>query len=158
MKILVFSDTHGRINKCIKVIQSISEVDLIIHLGDVIQDVYDLQQIFPNIQLEYVLGNNDFFSKGPKEKILQLNNKKIYMTHGHIYRVKTEYDKIVNKALNLDADLLLFGHTHVPYKDIRKNMQILNPGSISIPNYGRPTYGIVEIANNIIDIGIYEAN
>ncbi len=41
----------------------------------------------------------------------------------------------------LDTDILLFGHTHVPYTAYDDGMYIMNPGSIGYTG----TYGIVDI-------------
>ena len=46
-------------------------------------------------------------------------------------------------ALEADARLVLFGHTHVPYHDRVWGMEMINPGSIG---YGsKPSYAVVEL-------------
>ncbi len=145
VRILVFSDSHGSIRNCIKVIKKIDDVDMILHLGDIVSDAEDLQILYPHIPIEYICGNNDYSKNVPREKVLDIKGKKIFITHGHYYRVKNGYETILEKALSLNVDVALFGHTHEPYEANHKGIHLLNPGSIRLPNRGTPTYGIIEI-------------
>ena len=56
--------------------------------------------------------------------------------------VKTGLLRAQYRALEQNADLLLFGHTHVPLVDAASRPMMLNPGSIGDPR--RPTYGVLE--------------
>jgi len=123
---------------------------MIIHLGDIIRDAEDLQILYPHLPVEYVCGNNDFNRTVPYEKILDVKERKILITHGHLYRVKYEYDTIVDRGLALNVDAVLFGHTHEPYEEHRSGISVMNPGSTSIPKFGRPSYGVIEIDNGKI--------
>ena len=62
-KILIFSDTHGDINRCLDIIEKADSVSAIFHAGDYTGDAEDLESIYPNIPIYYVKGNNDYFSK-----------------------------------------------------------------------------------------------
>lgn len=148
MKILVFSDTHGRINTTINLIKA-QNPDMIIHLGDLVKDAEDLNSVFNDIRFEYVAGNNDFYSNVPYEKIINIDNKKIFITHGHKYRVKYGLDDIISKGETEKVDCILFGHTHEGFERMENNILLLNPGSISIPR-NNPSYGLIEIKNNEI--------
>ena len=145
MRIIVFSDSHGNIRRCMEVIDRIRDVDMMIHLGDVLTDAEDLQALYPDIPVEYVAGNNDFMHRAPYSKVLETEGKRILITHGHLHRVKYEYDTIVNKAVSMKVDGVLFGHTHQSYQAYHHGMLVLNPGSISLPNLGKPSYGVIEI-------------
>ena len=63
------------------------------------------------------------------------------MTHGHLYRVKYDTAGLANAGLYRGADIVLFGHTHVPFWDSINGMTLLNPGSIG---YGG-TYALLEV-------------
>ncbi len=145
MRIIVFSDSHGSIRNCMNVIKKIKDADMIIHLGDVVSDAEDLQILYPNIPIEYISGNNDYSSNVPREKVLDIIGKKIFITHGHYYSVKLGYETLLEKAVSLNVDIALFGHTHEPYEAYHKGIHLLNPGSIRLPNRGNPSYGIIEI-------------
>jgi len=58
--------------------------------------------------------------------------------------VKWGYDRIAYYGQEKEADILLFGHTHVPFMDYYGKMLLLNPGSISLPRATSiPTFGII---------------
>ena len=147
MKILIISDTHGDINKAEEAIRSNSDIDLIIHLGDYFRDAQKLSDLFPNIPIEYIYGNSDFMIEDvPAEKLLEICGKRIFITHGHRYSVKWDYDKLYRKAEEIKADVLLFGHTHVPDMIEKGGYYVLNPGSISDPRDDSfESYAIIEI-------------
>lgn len=149
MKILVISDTHGDTNKAEEAIKSNKEVSLIIHLGDYFRDAQKLSSLFPSIPMEYIYGNSDFMIDDvPAEKMLEVCGKKIFITHGHRYSVKWDYDKLFKKAEELHADMLLFGHTHVPDIIVKDKYYVLNPGSTSDPrDDSDESYAIIEIDN-----------
>lgn len=160
MKILVFSDTHGDISKAVKVIKEAKNIDLIIHLGDYSSDAQKLAFDFPEIPVEYIGGNCDFMDGDvPTEKLLECNGKVIFLTHGHRYSVKWNYNKLSYKAEETSADLLLFGHTHIPYLCVQKNCYLLNPGSISSPRGGGDeSYAVIEINSHGIKPEILRYN
>ena len=47
----------------------------------------------------------------------------------------------------MDTDVVMFGHTHVPYLEKTDDLILLNPGSISKPRQDNkiPTYTVMEI-------------
>ncbi len=153
MKILVLSDTHGDTNKAEEAIRSNKEIGLIIHLGDYFRDAQKLSNIFPQIPIEYIYGNSDFMIEDvPAEKMLEINGKRIFITHGHRYSVKWDYDKLYKKAEEMNADLLLFGHTHIPDLIERGKYCVLNPGSTSDPrDDSNESYAIIEIEDGKIE-------
>ena len=152
MKILVISDTHGDIDKAEEAIRKNLDIDLIIHLGDYFRDAEKLSEIFPHKPIEYIYGNSDFMiGDVPAEKLLEFGGKKLFLTHGHRYSVKWDYDKLHNKAKELGADLLLFGHTHVPEIVEGGSYLLVNPGSISDPrDDSDESYAIIEIIDGKI--------
>ena len=142
MRILVFSDSHKKTDACARVIENIIGVDMILHAGDHAADCMELEKMFPDIEFKYVAGNCDFTS-APQELTFNVCGKRIFLTHGHGYAVKydSDYYTITNKGVSENADLVVFGHTHVPVCDFSKRPAILNPGSIK---HGG-TYGVIEI-------------
>lgn len=154
-KILIFSDTHGYIDNCIRTINNTDIVSAVIHAGDCVRDAEDLASVFPNIPVYYVTGNNDWYSKAPAQITVEIGGKRIFVTHGHEYRVKYEsdYHTLVRKGHEFDADLTVFGHTHIPYTAYDGSMTIINPGSVRFSR----TYAAAEIdgeklKTKIIDI------
>lgn len=152
MKILVVSDTHRHIQNVLRLMSDFTDVNRIVHLGDMVGDAEDISSIYPHIPVDYIAGNCDFYETDVlKEKVLNLCGKKILITHGHLYDVKRGYDKIMITGLEKNVDAVLFGHTHVPYIGHCKDVILMNPGSISEPRTGRsPSYGLLEIDEKLM--------
>jgi uncharacterized protein len=148
MKILIISDTHGRHIYLDRVIQKISPIDLVIHLGDFEGGEDYIEALVP-AQLEMVSGNNDYFTKYEREKIITIGKYKILLTHGHRYRVHYGIETIKEIARQNSVDIVMFGHTHKPLIDLSDSIIVINPGSISQPRQegGMPTYIIMEVDN-----------
>lgn len=147
-RILIFSDTHGDIKKAVSIINNIP-CDLIIHLGDLLRDAREIQKLFPNICIECVCGNNDYFGTDYL-KVVNFEGINILCTHGHLYTL----DKMVEKAKSLNCTFALFGHTHRSMSQMQEGVRLFNPGSISRPRDDSPSYGVLEIENNIPKIAI----
>ena len=149
--ILVVSDTHGRYFALEEVLDRQLKLDAkfrpthIIHLGDGAADVEECA--IGKMCVHAVRGNcDDFFfsySKGlEKEKIIVLNGYKILIMHGDSYSVKNGDERAIARAVECDADLLLYGHTHVAtsytvssgtcvcQKNLHKDIKVMNPGSL----------------------------
>lgn len=119
--------------------------DLVIHLGDNVSDVLELKKLYPNINFEYVPGNNDFFSSSlPNKKVIDFNGIKILITHGHLYN----RNSLSYMAEENNCKYVLTGHTHM--SEIIKDSDVIfmNPGSISRPRDSFFSYGVIEIENN----------
>ena len=146
MKILVISDTHGITYDAERIIKKYEKnIVLCVHLGDLVKDAVYLQTKFPNLKFEIVRGNNDFTRDFPSEKIIEVGNKKILITHGHMYSVKSTYDLIVNHAKSFKVDAVFFGHTHQQEEFYSDNILFLNPGSVALSRDGSRSYAIVEV-------------
>lgn len=142
MRILVFSDSHGMIDNCLREIVRIREVDMVMHAGDVSADAEDIASVYPDISVEYVSGNCEI-SRADAERVIEAEGVRIFLTHGHGYRVKYEadYRTLVKRAREVGAQVCVFGHTHKPLCQNLGDITLLNPGS---SRYGS-TYGVIEI-------------
>lgn len=142
MFILLFSDSHGNVEDMKKTIESYeNNVDIVIHLGDYVRDVNRLREEFPMLRIECVAGNNDWISSEPVEKVIELEGKKFFLTHGHTYNVKANTTKLVKRGNELKADVTLFGHTHLTDEFFDNKMLVINPGSVGRPSiYQASTY------------------
>ena len=143
-KVCVFSDSHGYPDHMIRVIRE-EQPDLIFHLGDGESDLRAVRRAFPDLPVHAVRGNCDLFSSAPALVRTRVAGVKVFATHGHEYRVKYDRDfqTLRYAALEADARVVLFGHTHIPYHDRVWGMEIVNPGSIG---YGtRAGYAVLNI-------------
>jgi putative phosphoesterase len=87
---------------------------------------------------------------------IEIEGKRIFMTHGHKYSVKWDYNRILAKAEMDNADIILFGHTHVAVIDNAQNVLIINPGSISESRSSdSESYAILDISETDVKTDIY---
>lgn len=149
MRILIVSDTHRRNENFLQVIETENPFDLVIHCGDVEGSEYVISQA-AGCPVEFVQGNNDFFSDLPREKELTIGNYKVWVLHGHNYYVSMNYETIKNEALDRGVDIVMCGHTHRPVIETDGNLTIINPGSLSYPRQEnrRPSYVIMELGED----------
>ncbi len=147
MKAIVFSDSHNSVWLMDELIKKYeSKIDCIIHLGDCTEDTLDFE--ISGKKIFQVRGNNDYDSLYPSEKVITLSGKRIYMTHGHRQRVYFGTDTLYYTAAQEQADIALFGHTHIPYLENEGGIIVMNPGSISLPRGGNEkTFGFITVEN-----------
>ena len=147
MKLLVFSDSHGNTAN-MRAAAARERPDRILHLGDMVRDAQILSESCPDIPLEQVPGNCDYYTGLPLQKIVDAEGKRILMTHGHLYHVKVGMGAAVEAALKAKVDVLLFGHTHEAVCLERDGLWIMNPGTIR--GSLAPTYGVIELTDGRI--------
>jgi putative phosphoesterase len=132
MRVAVLSDTHSpRFWKSCPpaVAAHLTGADLILHAGDVCTaEVLDELATYAPVRV--VLGNNDrpeVAAWGAPETLeLELAGLKLAMVHdsgpaaGRLARLRRRFPK---------ADLVVFGHSHIPMDLTENDLRILNPGS-----------------------------
>lgn len=153
MKILVFSDSHGTVRYMREAVAA-QRPDRVLHLGDVMRDGEELARALPELPIDQVCGNCDGYYAQPEEKVLDLRGHRIFMTHGHLYHVKSGLSLAVRAAQERGAEVLLFGHTHQPLVDRQGPLWIMNPGSIR--GWGPTTYGVLTLEDGRVDCRIVE--
>lgn len=146
MKIYVISDSHGDFDSLYKIFKKASPApDLLIFLGDGIKEINDISSIF-NIPLIAVRGNNDIDADEPYERIEIIQNHRIFITHGHGYRIYKGKEILINKVKENNCGIALFGHTHVQYMEKLDGITFFNPGAIKFARSGsKRGYGIINI-------------
>lgn len=141
-RVCVFSDSHGCPDHMLRVIRE-EEPDVVFHLGDGERDVAAVRRAFPGLTVHAVRGNCDW--SGPALIQTRIEGQKVFAAHGDAYRVKSDrdYQTLRYAALEADARLVLFGHTHRPYHDRVWGMELVNPGSVGYGPYA--SYALVTI-------------
>ena len=122
---IVFSDIHGNYNALQKLKPLINENDGAFFAGDGLNDILGAK--LPN--LNYVGGNCD--GSLEREKIIEVEGVKIFLTHGHEYGVKGDLQRLYYRASELGVNVVIFGHTHQPLVQEINGILFLNPGSCS---------------------------
>lgn len=144
MLIAVVSDTH-RMQRYIEAVRErIIDADVLIHLGDNVDDIEELSDGFEG-EVYAVAGNCDYSNEYPIERVIELEGAKILATHGHTYNVKCGLHNLYYRAQELGVNIALFGHTHQELVIREHGITIMNPGSVSLPR-GKGRYiGFIEI-------------
>ena len=124
MKILITSDIHNNLDFFLEISRKYKDCTKI-NLGDRGIDISILRE------LDYICvdGNCDQ-NISVSEQILNIDNKKIFITHGHNYNVKSSMLNLYYKAKSLGVDYVFFGHTHFQTNFVYDNIIFINPGAI----------------------------
>ena len=147
MKLLVVSDIHGSAYYAEKIpeIFEKEKADKIIVLGDLYyhgprnpltKDYSPMKvaEILNSLKdrLDVIKGNCDaevdeMISefKFKEHLLLDVNNLKVYFTHGH----KNNMDNLPDEQI----DMMVYGHFHTGIKKKKDGIIFANPGSISLP-------------------------
>ena len=157
MDIVVVSDTHGRHDRLAELARR-TKCGVLLFLGDGLRDLNVLRD---DITVRAVRGNCDFFGADiPDTRLEIFGAYRIFMTHGHRYGVKHGLDALIASAANRKADVLLYGHTHVPYEatlpagrviggiTLEKPLTVLCPGSLGAPRDGTPTFATLTLCDS----------
>jgi len=139
MRIIVMSDSHGDEGTVSTVSSLIADAHF--HCGD--SELLAENPIFDEIYK--VRGNCDFDSRFPKEVLVSVGGKLILMVHGHEHDIKVSLKGLYYRAKEKDADIVLFGHSHLYGAGMRDGILFVNPGSTMQPRGGNPpTYAVIE--------------
>lgn len=148
--IFVLSDTHvpdRMVELPRKLRKLIRSEDIIFHAGDfVCWEFFD--QLTKLTTVHAVRGNMDSTKVRqflPQRKVVDIQGKRIGIIHGSGSPINLA-DR-VNEEMGRDCDVLIFGHSHIPYNRKLGRTLLFNPGSASgnmVSPFGA-TYGILTI-------------
>ncbi|WP_139488721.1 metallophosphoesterase family protein [Brevibacillus dissolubilis] len=171
MRIGIVADTHmpraaKQLPQALR--DGLAGVDLILHAGDFVTfDVVEaLQQIAP---LHGVYGNNDgpdMQARFPASQLLTLKGFHIGLVHGHLGKKKSTPERAIEAFVTglgtadqttgdgdkpaVKPDVIIFGHSHIPYQEEHHGILLFNPGSPTDkrrqPQF---SYGIMELGDTI---------
>jgi len=150
MKILIASDIHGDAKRCEEIMARFEaeRADRLFLLGDILyhgprNDLppgYAPKRVIEMLnsiagKIDSVRGNCDAEVDGMvlafdvlvESKDICINGFTLKLVHGHHHLDEQSFDGV---------DAVLYGHTHIPAKERRGGVWLLNPGSTSIPKEG----------------------
>src|SRR6201981_4063421 len=132
VQVVVLADTHAprRWRVCPpRVVEHLRRADLILHAGDVCTAAV-LTELAEYAPVTAVLGNNDGRDVAewgaPRTAELDLDGLSVAMVHdsgaaaGRLLRLRHRFPH---------ADLVVFGHSHIPLDEAAPGLRIFNPGS-----------------------------
>ena len=148
MTLLVLSDSHGRPDHVEEAIRRVRP-DGILFAGDGLRDLTRVGDL--PCPLWAVSGNRDWSPtwivnglarEARDEELITVEGIRILLIHGHKYGVKGNLLPATYRAMEREADVLVFGHTHTPVElhllphdekslvPVQKPLTLFNPGSI----------------------------
>jgi uncharacterized protein len=136
LKVLVVSDTHGNTVKLARIIRREAPFDVLVHCGDGAGDLVNVD-IPPGTAVVRVSGNIDLARNIDAERLVvqEIGPVTVMVAHGDEFRVNAGYGAIERTGRSHNADIVLFGHTHVAYHGEGKPA-LFNPGPATSGKYG----------------------
>jgi putative phosphoesterase len=145
-RLLVISDTHGNVPALDTVLRWAGgiAVSAAVFLGDGINDISHATA-GSSVEWRIIRGNNDYSFSVPEASVLDFGGKRFFLCHGHHYALYNGYHTLITAARGMNADAVLFGHTHVPYREDSGGVLLVNPGSIGRPrSIAGATFALIE--------------
>ena len=176
MKILIASDSHGRllaVKKFDRLVQKYNP-DKIVLLGDFlyngprngVPEDYDPMGVADilNRYADKIIGIRGNCDSRVDEAVLRFRMQDSRVVYVNGFRCDLIHgDLLTSNLLQVErGDILMYGHTHIPMLKREDGVIYLNPGSPSFPKNGfPPSYaifdrGIIEVHNLEDDTPIYE--
>lgn len=165
-KIVVLSDSHGSLTAWKKAEKYFNGAEMVLHAGDILYhgsrnplpEGYDTSKLADeilesNYNLLAVKGNVDALVDDwvlpyplPEYAVVDDNGLRIVIYHGYQHETSEERAAF---ARRFGADILIFGHTHLPLIEKKDGVILLNPGSIALPKQkpAVPTLALLEEEN-----------
>jgi uncharacterized protein len=145
IRIGLISDTHGLLRP--EVHSALHGVQLILHAGDVGGDeiLDELALIAP---VHAVFGNTDEVGNTRLRKAIDMviGDVTIHVSHGHELGAPKPEKLIARYA----ADVIVYGHTHIPLVTRAGGRLVVNPGAAGPARFEIvPSVAILEISNGL---------
>lgn len=137
--ITVVSDTHGESGHRLegRTLEAVREADLVVHAGDLMTE--SVLDAFESECASFVAvrGNNDPpLDRLPRERVVEHDGVRLALVHGHQHHATS----MTMFGREVDADLVVFGHSHQPTFAARGEIPRLNPGSHAHPRWYDPAH------------------
>ena len=152
IKIGVVSDTHIPISASSlpkKLLEGLKGVNLIIHAGDIVTAscLREIEEIAPVCAIYGNMDSLELRNTLPHKREIKVSHFKIGIVHGS--GQPSDLPLRMRKEFN-GADIIIFGHSHLPFKQIINGVLMFNPGSPTDKVFTAiNSYGILELNNKI---------
>lgn len=158
MRILLLADTHvpGRARAVPAAVwDAVARADVVLHAGDF--ESAEVVTDFASASREFfgVRGNMDLgpLARMPDRRILDLAGIRVALVHGHQWG-RPRPSRVAQEFAS-QADVVVFGHNHLPVVRQMGETWVVNPGSPTCPRgHEGPTYGVMTVDGSDIDISI----
>lgn len=134
LRIGLIADTHGVVHPRVPAL--FANVDHIIHAGDVGGE-HVLAALRALAPLTYVDGNNDD-ATGEDIVRVEIAGLRVLLTH-ILPRPSKPAKRVVQSLKHQPADLVVYGHSHLPHHEVRDGVTFFNPASAGPRRFDYPT-------------------
>lgn len=160
MKIGMIADTHDNLAAIGRAVEILNEhgIDLLIHAGDFVSPFTVEPLKLLQAPLAGVFGNNDgdkilLKQKYSEHSIGELFEDPYEFTFATLRILVTHKPAIVNPAAASGLyDLVVFGHTHKPVLEQRRDVWVINPGECCGYLTGRKTVAVFEVERRAAEL------
>jgi uncharacterized protein len=150
-RIGIVSDTHAPFRLAelpSQLLDALQGVDLLLHAGDV-GELWVLDQLSAVAPVVAVRGNDDSVASGeilPYTQIIALAGRRILLWHSHYPNWQEELasrqdddlvpklDYIAGFGKGYNAEIVVFGHWHIPLVYTSNGVTLINPGALASGN------------------------
>ena len=152
MKIGILSDTHKKIKLAQKVITHLIQngAEFLVHGGDIVEP--EILELLKKSGLKYVAvyGNSD-------AHLVNYHNSYNLVQEPYYFKLANTKFKLMHLPfyMNPDADIVIFGHTHIFECDFKNNTLFLNPGEACARNKSLSECAMLEINDNKYAVTYY---
>lgn len=152
MKIGILSDTHKKKRLAREVVEhlKIMGAEFLVHAGDIVEE--DTLELLKNSGLRYiaVYGNND-------AHLASLHNNYNLVQEPYYFKLANTKFKLMHLPFYLspDADIVIFGHTHIFECDYKNNTLFLNPGEACARNKSLCECAMLEVSSKSLNVTYY---
>lgn len=132
LRVLIIADTHvpkRARDLPVRVWEEVAAADVVIHAGDWVEPALLDALEEKAARLVAVWGNNDgaeLRSRLPEVARVELGGLRWGVVHETGARTRREERM---RAAHPDLDVLVFGHSHIPWDSEHDGLRLLNPGS-----------------------------
>ena len=152
MKIGLLSDTHTKKGRSQKVIDHLKAqgAEFLIHAGDIVKP--EILDQLKNSALRYVAvyGNND-------AGLIEYHERYNLVQEPHYFKLGGTSFKLMHLPfyMNADAEVVIFGHTHIFECDFKNKTLFLNPGETCARDKPFSTCAMLEITKSTFFVTQY---
>lgn len=152
MKIGIISDTHTKVKKARRAINTLIEdgAEFIIHAGDIVD--IEILHLLQDSGIEYiaVYGNND-------AHLAQFHTQFNLVQEPYYFKVADTKFKLMHLPFYMspDADVVVFGHTHEFSLEFINNTLFINSGEVCARNKPLSEWAMLEIEDKSYNLTRY---
>ncbi|MBU0633359.1 YfcE family phosphodiesterase [bacterium] len=152
MKIGILSDTHKKSEFAQEIINHLIKngAEFLIHAGDIVEP--KVLEYLKNSGVKYVAvyGNND-------APLVNFHNRYNLVQEPYYFKLANTNFKLMHLPfyMNPDADIVIFGHTHIFECDFKNNTLFLNTGEACARNKPLIECAMLEVTANKYGVTYY---